>query len=89
MKIPNILAFHLFTRPFHHFASMLSTTSYNIEVEKHRFVPVYADAEFAGDYVRGGFHPVHLGDVYDNRYRVLRKLGFGAFSTIWLARDQR
>ena len=67
---------------------MQSAASYDVESEKFRFEPIYADAEFAGDYVRGGFHPVHLDDVYHNRYRVLRKLGFGAFSTIWLARDQ-
>ncbi|RMD41612.1 hypothetical protein DV735_g3524, partial [Chaetothyriales sp. CBS 134920] len=38
-------------------------------------------------YEPGGFHPVHLGDVYDNRYRVVYKLFFGGFSTVWLARD--
>lgn len=38
-------------------------------------------------YVHGGFHPVHLGDVYDGRYLIVHKLGFGGFSTVWLARD--
>ena len=38
-------------------------------------------------YRPGGYHPVHLGDVYHERYRVIHKLGFGANSTVWLARD--
>lgn len=35
----------------------------------------------------GGFHPVNLGDTFDDRYRVVHKLGSGGFSTVWLARD--
>lgn len=38
-------------------------------------------------YEPGGFHPVHLQDVYDSRYSIVHKLGFGGFSTVWLARD--
>lgn len=38
-------------------------------------------------YCRGGYHPVVIGDVFDNRYRVVRKLGWGHFSTVWLCRD--
>jgi hypothetical protein len=44
-----------------------------------------ADTEDVERYQRGGFHPVHLGDVYDERYRVVHKLGAGGFSTVWLA----
>jgi hypothetical protein len=29
------------------------------------------------DYVPGGYHPVHIGDLFsDGRYTVVRKLGF-------------
>ncbi|KAF8454274.1 kinase-like domain-containing protein [Kalaharituber pfeilii] len=38
-------------------------------------------------YVPGGYHPVHLGDTFNNRYLVQHKLGFGGFSTVWLASD--
>ena len=38
----------------------------------------------------GGFLRVRLGDLFDNqRYKVLRKLGYGQYSTVWLARDDR
>ncbi|PQK13443.1 hypothetical protein BB8028_0004g03740 [Beauveria bassiana] len=41
-------------------------------------------------YRPGGFHPVSLGDTFNNkRYTVLRKLGYGQYSTVWLARDSK
>lgn len=46
------------------------------------------DQEEVEDYCKGGYHPVKLGDIYKNgRYRILRKLGWGHFSTVWLSRD--
>ena len=46
------------------------------------------DVEDIEEYRPGGFHPVHIGDVFAKlRYRVLHKLGYGGFSTVWLARD--
>jgi len=36
-----------------------------------------------------GFHPVKLGDTFKSgRYKVYHKLGYGGFSTVWLAIDQ-
>jgi serine/threonine-protein kinase SRPK3 len=41
------------------------------------------------DYKKGGYHPVSIGDRFDNgRYVVVRKLGWGHFSTVWLALDK-
>ncbi|PTU24481.1 hypothetical protein P175DRAFT_0506128 [Aspergillus ochraceoroseus IBT 24754] len=40
-------------------------------------------------YHPNGFHPVHLGDIFHCRYKVLRKLGYGRYSTVWLVEDQR
>lgn len=39
------------------------------------------------DYKHGGYHAVHVGEVYINRYIVIQKLGWGHFSTVWLAKD--
>jgi serine/threonine-protein kinase SRPK3 len=45
-------------------------------------------AEDITKYSPGGYHPVHLGDCFnDGQYKVIDKLGFGSFSTVWLARD--
>lgn len=38
-------------------------------------------------YCAGGYHPVLLWDVLDERYRVTHKLGWGSTATVWLARD--
>ncbi|KRK02483.1 uncharacterized protein Dyak_GE22610, isoform E [Drosophila yakuba] len=45
------------------------------------------EQEDASQYCRGGYHPVVIGDIFDNRFRVVRKLGWGHFSTVWLCRD--
>ncbi|KAL4244514.1 Serine/Arginine-Rich Protein Kinase [Abortiporus biennis] len=48
------------------------------------------DEEDWEDYVKGGYHPVHIGDTFsDGRYVVVRKLGWGHFSTVWLAKDTK
>ncbi|XP_025424373.1 SRSF protein kinase 2 [Sipha flava] len=45
------------------------------------------EQEESSDYCKGGYHPVQIGDVFLNRYHVLRKLGWGHFSTVWLCWD--
>ncbi len=41
------------------------------------------------DYVPGGYHPAYIGELYNNgKYVLVRKLGWGNFSTVWLARDR-
>jgi len=46
-----------------------------------------SEDEGIADYKIGGYHPVHIGEVLINRYVILQKLGWGHFSTVWLARD--
>ena len=38
-------------------------------------------------YRPGGFHPVYIGDVFSDRFKVLNKIGYGRYSTVWLVRD--
>ncbi|GAW16296.1 hypothetical protein ANO14919_057190 [Xylariales sp. No.14919] len=38
-------------------------------------------------YHPGGFHPVYIGDVYNNRYKILNKIGYGVYSTVWVVED--
>lgn len=40
------------------------------------------------DYKPGGYHPAFKGETYkEGRYILVRKLGWGHFSTVWLALD--
>jgi len=49
------------------------------------------DSEDEGikEYQVGGYHPVHLGEVLVGRYVIVQKLGWGQFSTVWLAKDMK
>jgi serine/threonine protein kinase len=48
---------------------------------------VTIDEEDSKDYKVGGYHPVKLGDIFNERYCIVEKLGWGHFSTVWLAWD--
>ncbi|KAF9003317.1 kinase-like domain-containing protein [Cyathus striatus] len=43
--------------------------------------------EAAEEYEVGGFHPISVDDIFNNRYRVINKLSRGANSTVWLVED--
>lgn len=49
----------------------------------------HVEQENARDYRFGGYKPIVLGEVLGKRYEVVRKLGFGHFSTVWLCQDIR
>ncbi|KAH0590340.1 hypothetical protein H2248_000497 [Termitomyces sp. 'cryptogamus'] len=50
--------------------------------------PSYKDEESPADYNAGGYLPVKVGDTFKSgRYQVVRKLGWGHFSTVWLVKD--
>ena len=54
-----------------------------------RNIPARAFSEESlARYCKGGYHPVRIGDVFANgRNKVLCKLGYGVYSTVWLAFD--
>jgi serine/threonine-protein kinase SRPK3 len=46
------------------------------------------EEESIEDYRKGGYHPVYAGDrLKSGRYHIVRKIGWGHFSTVWLALD--
>ncbi|RJE20032.1 STYKc [Aspergillus sclerotialis] len=59
-------------------------------IEKFHYVPD-EDVEDICMYKPGGYHPVKLGEIFQNggssKYRILQKLGSGSFATVWLAED--
>ncbi|CDO69670.1 hypothetical protein BN946_scf184851.g58 [Trametes cinnabarina] len=74
---------------------MAPTASDSAPVEFH-FDPM-GRTEDLRRYSPGGYHPVVVGNTFDQdmtlpdnqrRYRILHKLGYGSYATIWLARDQ-
>lgn len=63
---------------------MFPTTGYqSIEADQ----PV--EEETLPDYRAYRFYPVQLGEVFNDRYQAIAKLGYGSSSTTWLARDLR
>ena len=52
-----------------------------------KYVPL-EDIENPERYCPGGYHPIFIGDYLTERYQVVHKLGFGSYSTTWLARDR-
>lgn len=57
---------------------------------ERRFHDSCTPTEWIEQYRPGKFHPIHLGDLLDEaRYRIIRKLGYGSFSTVWLAQDEQ
>ncbi|KAK4170623.1 hypothetical protein QBC36DRAFT_350874 [Triangularia setosa] len=56
--------------------------------DEWRFRTITLPCEWIEDYRPGGYHPVHLGDIFNNgQYKVIRKLGEGSYSTVWLTHD--
>ncbi|KLO81463.1 Uncharacterized protein LW93_8173 [Fusarium fujikuroi] len=49
------------------------------------------DVEFVCEdinlYPRGFCYPISIGEIVVERYRIIHKLGHGAFSTAWMAQD--
>jgi len=48
---------------------------------------VILEEEQFSEFKSGQYFPVNIGDVYNSKYQILGKLGFGTTSTVWLARN--
>lgn len=33
------------------------------------------------------YYPAQIGEIFNNRYQIVGKLGYGVTSTVWLGRD--
>jgi serine/threonine-protein kinase SRPK3 len=51
--------------------------------------PSLFDEENPAEYCQGGYHPVHVNEILDNKYKVISKLGYGHYSTVWFCMDTR
>ncbi|KAG6172709.1 hypothetical protein E4U27_006942 [Claviceps purpurea] len=47
------------------------------------------DVEDIDRYRPGGYHPIHIDDRLNERYRIVDKLGHGGYSTVWLSVDEQ
>ena len=76
--------------PIRNFSAALSRGMESADTENDasfKYTPL-EDVEQLERYRPGGYHPIVIGDRLHDRYRIVHKLGFGAYSTIWLARDE-
>ncbi|KAJ6188141.1 hypothetical protein N7519_003049 [Penicillium mononematosum] len=65
-------------------------TDPNFDITEFKDNPLLFAEEGIHRYCRGAFHPVSLGDEFNNgRYTVRHKLGFGESCTVWLAEDNQ
>lgn len=69
-----------------HYSSMTSGSD-NSASEPYPKYNWIDGAESLEKYRPGGYHPVMIGDLLHDRYRIVDKLGYGGYSTVWLARD--
>ncbi|PKX99962.1 CMGC protein kinase [Aspergillus campestris IBT 28561] len=60
-------------------ASAFSTADHHTSVE--------IEEESLPNYHPNKYYPVRLGEVLNNRYQILAKLGYGVTSTVWFGRD--
>ncbi|KAF1971302.1 kinase-like protein [Bimuria novae-zelandiae CBS 107.79] len=69
---------------------LFSFTSVRRYQKDHLVHTCDVDTEPLHRYRSGGYHPTRLEDVLKyGRYKRLHKLGWGGYSTVWAARDQR
>ena len=45
------------------------------------------EEELFDDYKTGRYYPVNIGEIFNSKYQVVGKLGFGTTSTVLLGRD--
>ncbi|VTZ67146.1 serine/threonine protein kinase, putative [Plasmodium chabaudi chabaudi] len=64
-----------------------SNNSSNQDATSGKLQYTESDDEGSDEYCPGGYHPVEINEIYNDRYRIEGKLGWGHFSTVWIATD--
>ena len=52
-------------------------------IDKGRLIEEETIPEYKPEY----FYPARIGEVFNDRFQIVSKLGYGSSSTIWLAHD--
>ncbi|KAK2850947.1 hypothetical protein Q5P01_007223 [Channa striata] len=90
MSLPNVLPFMMPSATHDLTTSPPATTPPPSELTPppaHLLGSDDEEQEDPSDYCKGGYYPVKIGDLFNGRYHVVRKLGWGHFSTVWLCWD--
>lgn len=61
----------------------------NEGVATNRLECQFIEEQTLPSYGQKRYNPVRIGSSLGNRYRIVAKLGLGAYSAVWLARDEQ
>lgn len=68
-----------------HFSTRMAHFPASIDIEPSHAI----EEETVRGYKAEHYYPVEIGHVFNDRYRVVGKLGYGSASTVWLCHDSR
>lgn len=71
-------------------AESISGIGVTLKPDKPTLLPLdeKIEEETLEDYDADEFYPMHRGDILGKRYEIVFKIGYGGYSTVWLARDK-
>lgn len=78
-----------FALPLRRSFSSLSKSPFTLPPPKLLSTPDLIDEERVPWYEHRNFYPAKPGDILDDRFQILVKVGWGSSSTVWFARDMR
>jgi hypothetical protein len=73
------------TRIRSHTSIRMAHLATHVSIDPSRVV----EEEKVRGYKAEHYYPVHVGEVFQDRYSVISKIGYGSASTVWLCRDLR
>src|SRR5690554_4623722 len=69
--------------------SLSDTSDYGEFVCSDDECEVWSESEPRERYLENKYYPLRIGEVLAGKYRIEHKLGWGGFSTVWMAQDTR